>query len=344
MTAHVDTAFAHDAVLDSAGCAACGAGLVSAAAFCGSCGHRRGAPVSPAETVMSPLPTAPSVKVSLTLQPLIAWAREPGFWRGWVGPFALFAVAPFALLQASGETESRVIATGFAVYFALLWGLVLHRVIAPEPQDRWLLVRISLFTAFVGTALAIAIEEWVLSDAPQLPDYVFGVGLPEEAVKALPVLLFVFLSRRSWTPRTFIFAGVVSGLTFGAVEAISYTGLYEQLSDLGAGTYGDMTAATIWRLLSGGLFHGCLAGVLAYFIGLAYWYRRSAVVLVALGLGLVSVLHGLYDDLSGGWLGTAVAGFTIVVFAAYVRIGDEIALRLGEPDQQRPAALTGGAR
>jgi RsiW-degrading membrane proteinase PrsW (M82 family) len=64
----------------------------------------------------------------------------------------------------------------------------------------------------------------------------------------------------------------------------------------------------------------------AYFIGVAHWYRKAAWALIAIGLALTAVLHGLYNASSNNWLGALVAACIVFLFLGYVRSGDEIAL------------------
>ena len=152
---------------------------------------------------------------------------------------------------------------------------------------------------------------------------VFGVGLPEEFAKGLAVWLFLSrLSRVEWSTRSYLLAGAVSGLAFGTAEAVTYAVAYQQgLSTDSTGYAG----ALVWRLLSGGLFHACMAGIVGFFIGLAHYHRRHAALLMLLGLALAAVLHGTYDRLSSGWGGVIVAAVTVFIFAGYVQTGDTIA-------------------
>ena len=122
----------------------------------------------------------------------------------------------------------------------------------------------------------------------------------------------------------YLFAGAVSGLTFGVIEAVGYSSLYQLVGG------GSSTATTliIWRRLADGLFHGCCAAVSAYFIGLAWWRRDQRWQLVAVGVAIAAVLHGVYDRWSTSWVGTATAVVIVLLFVGYVRAGDEIVQEL----------------
>lgn len=263
-----------------------------------------------------------------TLLPLRSWLREQDWLRGRLGLFGLFAVAPFGLLQLTAEDGGiERAAWGFAVYFGLAWLLAMHRLIQPEAPDRIVLAKVVGFTAVAGVAIAVALERWLGVDDTDLLTMILKVGVPEELAKALPVYLFVFRSRVAWTTRTYLFTGVVSGLAFGVTEAVMYTSVYD---DVGLLLGESTTVVSIWRLLTGGMFHACLAGITSYFIGLAYWYRRAVWPLMLAGLALTSVLHGAYNASSGGWWGTLLAAFVVFVFLGYIHSGDEIALELSD--------------
>jgi RsiW-degrading membrane proteinase PrsW (M82 family) len=154
-----------------------------------------------------------------------------------------------------------------------------------------------------------------------------GVGLPEELAKAAPVILFMLFTRHRYLqPRMYMFVGAVSGLVFGACEAVSYSTFYAQ-----AGQYlqlTDLGPMTIWRLVTDGLFHACFTAIAAFFIGLAAWRRDRMFQLIAIGVATSAVLHGLYDRWSGGWSGLFFAVIAVGLFLGYVRSGDRIAVDL----------------
>lgn len=261
------------------------------------------------------------------LLPLRSWWGEGGWRRGQIGLFCLFVIAPFLLLRITAEDqEVNRIAWGFAGYFALLWFVVLYGLIRPERLNWWILLRVVLMTAIVGTALAIFLESHMAPDDSNLVKMVVGVGFPEELAKSLAVYLFLFRSRSTFSTRSYVFVGAVSGLAFGAAEAVSYTQKYAELSGyLSASSY---TALITWRLLTDSLLHALMAAICAYFIGLAARYPASRWPLMISGLALAAILHGAYDSLSSGWPGTAVAALIVFIFAGYVRSGDQITERL----------------
>jgi RsiW-degrading membrane proteinase PrsW (M82 family) len=271
-------------------------------------------------------PLQPQISMS-SLAPLrLMWAHLVSI-RGLAAWFLLFAGAPTVLLQLTGDdTDIKRAAWGFAIYFALMWALVIHTLVRPESLSFGLVASVVLAEAVGGSALALFLEGRLEPDLSQLGWAVFGVGVPEELAKAAPIIIFMLLRPRVWTTRMFLFMGALSGLTFGVVEAVGYSSLYEQLTSMGAGI--NLTTPTVWRLLADSLFHGCCAGVAAYFVGLAAWRRDKAVALCLIGIGIAALLHGLYDRWSDNWFGTAVALTIVALFVGYVKAGDSIALAM----------------
>jgi RsiW-degrading membrane proteinase PrsW (M82 family) len=320
-------------------CSGCGAALLVRDRFCGDCGTEVArawvtAPVLAGLSAPAPRPV-PGVLDGLVAQllrlpfgallPLQPWGSDAGWRQGRAALFLLMALTPFALLQATSEdADVERTAVGFAVYFAVLWLIAIRELVQPEPLG-WLTIgQIGAFTALAGVAIAVAIEEQLGASADDPLASIFTVGLPEEAAKALPILLFLRAGRGRWAPRTYLYAGAVSGLAFGAAEAVTYTVAYATFLDLDDGGL----AVTLWRLLCGGLFHACMAGIVAFFIGLGAWYRDIRFHLVGFGLLVAGVLHGLYNYLADGWGGAALAALTVFTFVGYVRTGDRIGARL----------------
>jgi len=324
-------------------CSACGAPLTSEDRFCGDCGTAVAsvwppAPAlsadenSPVELRGAAVPGAlDGVVAQFTrvpwgmLLPLREWAADLGWRQGRSALFLLMALAPFALLQATSEdADIERAAVGFAVYFAILWLIAIRELVRPEPLGWLTIAQVSAFTAVAGIGIAIAVEEQLGASTDHWFSSIVTVGLPEEAAKALAILLFLRVGRGRWAPRTYLYAGAVSGLAFGAAEAVTYTVAYASVLDLDNGGL----VVSLWRLLCGGLFHACMAGIVAYFIGLGAWYRDLRFHLLGFGLVVAGVLHGLYNYLADGWGGAALAALIVFTFVGYVRTGDRIGAQL----------------
>lgn len=261
------------------------------------------------------------------LLPLHPWWTAGGWREGGAALFLVMALAPFVLLQiTSDDTDVRRAAIGFAVYFAVLWLIAIYVLVRPERIGWALFVGIVAFTTVAGVGFAIAVEKQLDASTDSLFSSIITVGFPEEVAKALVVLICLRVNRGRWTPRTYLYAGAVSGLAFGAAEAVTYTVAYSSAMGLGDGGL----AVTLWRLLSDGLFHACMAGIVAFFIGLSAWYRVVRLQLIGFGLVVAGVLHGLYDHWASGWGGAVIAAATVFTFVGYVRSGDRVGARLSQ--------------
>lgn len=283
----------------------------------------------PVPTVPRPAHRHPAQTLPFAaLFPIREWINDPSWRTSRYAMFLLAAIAPFALLHLSERSDDiKHVAWGFSIYFAALWLAAIWALIKPEPQDLWLLIRVVAFTVVAGVAIAVGLEHHLApSSSNNWLKMIGGVGVPEELAKALPVLLFVYRSKQQWSPRTFMFVGAVSGLTFGAAEAVVYSSLYAELAPYTSAT--SFAANETWRLLTDGLFHACMAGICAYFIGLASLWRGRAAALMALGLGISAVLHGLYDANSANFGGLLLAAVIVCLFTGYARSGDAIVSRL----------------
>jgi len=323
-------------------CGNCGAPHPIAHRFCAACGQ--GIQPGAAPQPLGPLATAPaaapltgainSVVNELqrlpirTLVPLRAW-WDNGVWRqGATALFLAAAVAPFILLRIANGGDISTISWGFSLYFACLWFIAVYTLVRPPELDWPLLAKVAVFTNVAGVSIAVGLEKNLTSADMNLATYIFGVGLPEELAKALPIYLFLFRGHRQRSLRTYLFVGAVSGLAFGASEAVSYSQAYAQMLPY----LDSATAITteIWRLVTDSLFHACMAGITAFFIGLAAHFPGMRIALMSFGLAFAAVLHGLYDNFADGWLGTAIAVLIIFAFIGYVHSGEQISEQLAE--------------
>lgn len=289
---------------------------------------------------VAPLPyrqAPPSGGLSLQdLVPLRSWWQAAAWRKGWLGLFLACAIAPFILLQATQHDQDvRHAAWGFTIYYAVIWLVVIRALVKPEPVSIARLAQVVIITGVLGVSVAITIERHLAADTHSLIKSILTVGFPEELAKALPLLLVLLTTGSRIRPRTYLYLGAVSGLTFGAVESVAYTALYSD----GIQQTGDTNLVTgiIWRLLTDSIFHAAMAGIVGVFIGFAAVLRRRQVLLIVTGLSVAAILHGTYDRTAGNWTGVVVAALVMFVFAGYVYSSDDIlAKSQGVPAQQMP--------
>ncbi len=266
--------------------------------------------------------SAPSLS---TLFPVKAWWESTDWRKGTPLLFLVFGIAPWVILHSVGINDGiGNAAWGFSIYFAVLWALVMYALIRPGRLDYTLVAQIAAGGALGGIPLAIALEK-NFNHGSSLLEFVFTVGLAEELAKAVPVFVIMFLLGRhkNYTTRMYMYMGAVSGLAFGAGEAIKYSHGYVTLLGTGQAT-SILATQFVWRLLTDGLFHAATAAITCYFIGLAVKNPRWQVQLIGFGLGMTSLLHGVNDRYSEGWSQVAVAAALLFIFMGYVLSGDRI--------------------
>jgi protease PrsW len=279
-----------------------------------------------------------------TVVPLAAWLNDRPWNLVWVRWFLFFALFPLALGQylSAGTHTLRDVAWAFGIYFAAVWLVVLNVGMRPERLDYMLLAQVWFFTVFAGITLVLIGQQlppmsWIyamrrVAALPfQLFGYILGVGLLEEAVKALPLLLFVYRKRTPFQPTTYAYLGAISGLAFGVAEAVAYSLSYAQGLVTGQLDLGSYIVVQFTRLITLPLLHAMFSGIVGYFIGLAVLYSKAPRALICIGLGLAALLHGTYDVFAGGWLGVGVGVLTLLVFISYIRTSNRISRELLEP-------------
>jgi RsiW-degrading membrane proteinase PrsW (M82 family) len=284
--------------------------------FCPDCG----APLGQAQ-VLTATPKPSRLPFS-TLFPLSFWWKDRTWRSGVPLAFLVLAVAPFVLVRAFQNSSVGDASGAFTVYFAVIWLVAIRALVKPESVSRSRLAVIIVFTAFIGTSIAVSLERQLANASNSLAKNIFDVGLPEEFAKALPIFLIIFLAQsQRLSPRTYLYLGAVSGLAFGAAEAVTYSVAYASVLPTDSADY---LANEVWRLITDPLIHGCWAGITCYFIGLASTHRNRQVPLIAFGLAIAVFLHGAYDTSAGSWLWVLVAAFSVFVFLGYALHGERI--------------------
>ncbi len=232
-------------------------------------------------------------------------------------------------------------ASGFAAYFAVVWFFLLQALIRPQRVPWTHLAGVAGFTLVVGTGFALWAEEHLGGPGDAGPvGWTIAAGLPEEVAKLLGVLVVVHVVGASYTPRTFLFLGAVSGLAFGTAEAVLKAG---DLTGSGGGHAKELVVVAVWRLLADSLLHACMAGITAFFLGLAHQRARQFTALVVTGLLVAGVLHGIYDAAAdaGDALAVLVFAAVLATFIAYAERGEGVLERLaGLSPADPPAALS----
>jgi RsiW-degrading membrane proteinase PrsW (M82 family) len=287
------------------------------------------------------------------LLPIHHWIRDRSL-RNWITIlFVALVVVPSITLVYVGDDVSKISRStwAFAIYFACAWLLVLWIAVRPPMVRPMMLLEVGLIGLIFEAPLAIWLEKKLETPNQNLFSYIFTVGLPEEFVKILPIVVLGLILKNVWgplTPKDYLFLGAVSGLAFGAAEAVQYINVYipsnsgeiaTAAANQGAdpnsiGQYIAMTSiqSGSWRFVTDPMSHAVWAGISGYFVGLAFQHRRYF-WLALVGLGLTSLLHGINDDVAGHWFWIVEIVVSVLLFMAYVQAGGVIEQQLTEADE-----------
>jgi len=346
-------------------CMMCGKPLTAGIRFCGECG----APTSEAPSAPPSGSASPSVfdrrsstqanvfettiqeckTIGLTnLVPLKVWMADKPWNLLWVRWFVAMALFPMLLVSWASSTDVTFasVAFLFGVYFALMWAVVLYFMLRPKLAIAPL-IKVSLFTITVGIGLVLMLQRLPFisslysatasaSILGGLFGFVFGVGILEEATKALPIWWLYHHKRNADSLSTIVFLGCVSGFAFGIAEGTGYSISYALGLASGSFGFGDYLILQFVRLITLPLLHAVWAGVFAYFIALGSVNRHVEKGLLLAGLATTALLHGLYDTFSGSLIGVGVAVLSIVIFVAYYRSGEVLQSKIAALLHQMP--------
>lgn len=249
----------------------------------------------------------------------------------------LVAIVPPAIQLL--ETNTRIL-YGLAMWSGVLWAMLLHRLLADRDLPfRWALGTL-LFTIFVGFPLLELyvwlppnLTGWFLrseASTVRFIGFAFGVGVREELVKALPLLVLALVSARLKNPVNGIVLGMMSGVGFAVAENVFF--VFQTLdSALAAvqetGALGYLVVPiynNVVRMAMTPFLHGCFSGIFGYFIARAAAEPARGGRLFLQGLGLSALLHGLYDTVVGsspllGMTVEAVAFFLLMTYLLRAR-------------------------
>src|SRR5205085_17023 len=173
----------------------------------------------------------------------------------------------YDMLQLSDLTDQlKTSAWSIGLYFAVIWGVILYRALKPGRLEPQVVGTTFLFTALIGVTLVPVVKNLPIfaqfyaakrsADIDmQLLGYVFGVGIVEESVKALPLIFWFLIQKKPTTPREAAYAGILSGLAFGVAEAVGYSIKYSNDSAVGRLTPGALLIAQFVRMVTLPLLH-----------------------------------------------------------------------------------------
>ena len=216
-----------------------------------------------------------------------------------------------------------------ALYFSVIWGLFFFYLFKTNQVKTNTTILI-----FFSSQLVVFVL-WDIFHLPELPvisffyslteseywifrliGYVFGVGLCEEFVKAVPVLLLIRRSKEPYIPQSLVFYGLMSGIAFGVFEGVQYQMTVNTQLD-----YSSAFFMNVARLTSLPFFHAVWAGICAYFLSFSVLYPKYRMSLYFLAIFIPAFLHGLYDTLGWSIFGLVLTLLSVVLLMSYLKQG-----------------------
>jgi len=292
-----------------------------------------------------PRPPHTALPSPAVLLPFGRWLRDRSL-RNWITVLfvGLVVVPSFALVVFPDLSEVNQSSWAFALYFAGAWLLVLWISVRPPMIRPLMLAEVAAIGLVLEAPIAVWLEKSLHADTTNIFASVFTVGLPEEFAKALPIAVLAYVHRASWaslTPKDYLFLGAVSGLAFGAAEAVEYVtrvipAELSQAADQGASPTQVVLASITqgsWRFVTDPMSHAIWAGITGYFIGLGVRFTRHRYWLAGFGLLLTAVLHGFNDYVAGHFWWIIEIVVSVLLFVAYSQAGGVIEQDLSAAEQ-----------
>lgn len=235
---------------------------------------------------------------------------------------SLFGLAPTFLIRFTFSSWFTFYA--IALYFSAIWGIFFFYVFKTSQVKTKTTISIffiSQIAAFFLTNIQLlpiinTLYSFTNSNSIilRLIGFIFGVGLLEETIKALPLLIILKLAKQPQIPQTMVYYGLMSGIGFGVLEGVLYqTTLNTELA------YNDAFFMNIARLTSLPFLHAIWAGIAGYFFSFAYLYPLNRKSLFLLAILIPAFLHGFYDTFGWSILGLVSTIISLLLLMFYLK-------------------------
>jgi len=264
------------------------------------------------------------------LVPLRSWLSNPGWTQGLRLLVIFYGLLPSVFIVMFVNT-SNLTTPGWAysLYLAPLWAMVFYHLIRPGKITKTVIVL--ALANIIGTLaltqlLTLPWESHLFpnSTTRQVLPWIYGVGYAEEITKALPVLvtalIVLYVLKEKLDVRMWMFLGCIAGLTFGVAESVKYVELFLHIDQEHRGAGVIVVLGFAARVFGDGFQHAVWAGISGFFIGMGVNYRRQRILLIAIGVSIPSVLHGLSDwstQLSTQWYWIGFLALSLALFLGY---------------------------
>ena len=222
--------------------------------------------------------------------------------------FLILAIVGFLpMILSNLPLGGGILFYAIAMYFSIMWGLFFYACFKTSQVDRkttitiFFLTHVFVFAIFDLLGLNQLNPFYIFTESNSLIfraiGFTFGVGLTEELVKMLPLIILLRRAKEPLIPRTMVFYGLISGIAFGVYEGVGY-----QMTINAQEAYDTSFFLNIMRLTSLPFLHACWCGIAGYFLSFASLYPKYRKSLYFLAITVPATIHGLYDTFSNFWL------------------------------------------
>lgn len=260
-----------------------------------------------------------------------------------LGEFTFWMIAVVGIIPLLISTINGVELqlTLFALFFALVWGLVLKKYVISDDRNWKLPLSALLFTGIVGIPILLFIYgRFMPSLYLKMPDhenavvsllgFVLQVGVCEEILKLVPLLFVVRVFKWEISPLQMLTIGVFSGLGFAAFENLNYGDIMVNNAYALTRKYGteglvvgveNAVINSLLRAISLVLCHAIFSGIAAYFVAMGKLNQSGLTAYILTGILVSATLHGLYDWFAGIQMTIAalIIAFSFALFYIYTR-------------------------
>ncbi len=187
-----------------------------------------------------------------------------------------------------------------ALYFSLVWGTIFYYFFkTPQVSPKttilcFFLTQVLVFIAWDLFGIPALNPMYLFLESPlpiKILGFIFGVGLMEELVKLIPLIIICQKAKEPIIPQTLVFYGLMSGVAFGVYEGVQY-----QLGNNIEFDYSTSYFLNIARMTSLPFLHAVWCGIAGYFISFAHLYPKYRISLYFLAWVIPMLLHGIYDS------------------------------------------------
>jgi RsiW-degrading membrane proteinase PrsW (M82 family) len=182
----------------------------------------------------------------------------------------------------------------FGLLPSIIWLLFfLRKDVHPEPKRMVLKV---FFLGALVTLPAIFIERGAFEvvsilNLPQIFYIFFGIALVEETLKFLAVKEKVISSPEFDEPIDSMLYMIISALGFAALENLLFF-LSPEIMPL---SFQEILVLASFRFITATFLHALCSGLIGYFLAKSFFEIEKQFKLILTGLGIATILHGLYN-------------------------------------------------